>query len=91
MDALRLVVFAFAEMMGADAALRIDEIMRRPILVVEGLPDGEIVIQRHRIGDAQVLPPPSHIGRIFFEGEFGRMHADDHQAVILVFFRPGAT
>ena len=77
-------------MMGADAALGIDEIMRRPILIVEGLPDGEIGIQRHRIGDAQTFHRLLHIGGIFFEGEFGRMHAQDHQAVILVLFRPGA-
>ncbi|MEI9983319.1 MAG: hypothetical protein WDN69_09040 [Aliidongia sp.] len=36
---LRLLVFAFAEMVVADASLRIDEVMRRPELVLERAPD----------------------------------------------------
>ena len=75
--------------MGADAALRVHEIMRRPIFIVEGLPDGEIGIDRHRIGDAQSRHGVLHIGDVFLKGEFGRMHAQHHQTMILVFLRPG--
>ncbi len=87
--AFRAFVFAFAKVMVADAPLDIDEVMRRPKLVVERLPDGQVVVLRHRIGDAQVGDCPADIGLGFFEGEFRRVHADHHQPVILVLFRPG--
>src|SRR5215469_12935232 len=38
--ALGFVVFAFTKMVGADAAFCVHEIVRRPVLILEGLPDG---------------------------------------------------
>ena len=37
-----------------DTAFRIDEIMRRPILIVKSPPDRIVVVDRDRIGDLQI-------------------------------------
>ena len=47
------VIFAVTEMVIPNVSLLIDEVMRRPILVIEGLPDLEIAIDRHRVGNAK--------------------------------------
>src|SRR5262249_3438724 len=54
-DALGFLILAFAELLVADAPLRVDEIERRPVLVVEGAPDRVVVVDHHRIGDPRVL------------------------------------
>jgi hypothetical protein len=41
--------FPLAEMMAADLALGIHEVMRRPELVVEGFPDLELTVEHHRV------------------------------------------
>ncbi len=87
---LALAVLAFAEMVVADLALRIDEVMRRPVLVVEAAPDRIVVVQRDRVVDAQILHRLGHVGRILLEREFRRVHADHHQAVVLVLVGPAA-
>ena len=46
---LRLVVISLTKMMSAYMPLRIDKIMCRPVLIVESLPDGVVVIESHRI------------------------------------------
>src|SRR5258707_3554879 len=51
---LRLLIVSFAEMVVAYAALGVDEVMRRPILVVERAPDGVVVIDRDRIIDLEI-------------------------------------
>ena len=54
-DHFRLFVGALAEMMMADAPLRIDEIQRRPIVVAEGAPD-DIVVVDARPGNRPACP-----------------------------------
>src|SRR5258706_2656056 len=46
-------------MMVPDTALRIDEIERRPILVLEGAPDRVVVVDRDRVIDAHVFDGPA--------------------------------
>ncbi len=65
------VIVAFAEMMVADAALGIDEIMRRPELVVEALPDLIIIVDRHGIGNAEFAHRTAHIVDILLESNSG--------------------
>ena len=89
-DCFALLVFAFAELMMANMPLGIDAIQSRPILVIEGVPYGVVVVERDRIVDPHVLDGPAHIVEVVLEGELGCMHADDDQAVILVFGRPRA-
>jgi hypothetical protein len=45
-DLLRLLVFTFTEVVETNPSLGIDEVVRRPVIVPEGPPDGEVVIDR---------------------------------------------
>ncbi len=87
---LGTVVIAFTEVMVAHAPLGIDEIMRRPILVFEGAPDGIVVIDGDGIGDLEIADRLLDVVDVLLECELRRMHADHHQPLILVLFRPGA-
>ena len=73
-----------------DAPRRIDEEARRPGAIVEGAPDFKIVVDRDGIGDAKVRQRTTDVVDVLLEGEFGCMHSDNHQALIPVFFGPGA-
>src|SRR5271154_6688226 len=73
----------------ADLALRIDEIMRGPVLVVEGFPDGVVAIDGYGISNLQIGYGLGNVGRIFLECEFRGEYANYNEAVGLVFFRPG--
>ena len=84
------VVVAFAEMVVADVALGIDEIMRRPVLVVEGAPDRIVVVDRDRIVDLEIGDGLAHVVDVLLEGELRRVHADHDQALVLVLLGPGA-
>ena len=53
-DALGFSVVAFAEMMVTPASLGIDEIMRGPIFIVEGAPDGVLAVDGDRVADLQI-------------------------------------
>ena len=77
-------------MMVADAALGVDEIVRRPILIVEGAPDRVVVVDRDGIGDLQIGDRLLHVVDALLEGEFGRVHADHDEALVLVLLGPGA-
>jgi hypothetical protein len=68
---LGLRILAFAKVMGTNVPARIDEVVRRPVLVVEALPDRIVVIERHRIGDSQLRDGPAHIPQVLLEGKFG--------------------
>ncbi len=51
-DRLGFGVVAFAEMVMADAAFGVDEVVRGPVLIVERAPDRVVVVDRDRIVDA---------------------------------------
>ncbi len=46
--AFRLVVLAFAEVVVSNASLAVDEVVGRPILIVECLPDFVVAVDRNR-------------------------------------------
>src|SRR4029078_5785654 len=73
----------------ADAALRVDEIVRGPEAVVEGVPDLHVAVDRDRILDDERRHRREHILAVLLEIEFRRMYADDDQARILVVLVPG--
>ena len=54
-DALRLLVAPFAEVSVADDAVRVDEVERRPVMVVEGAPDLVLVVDDDRVVDLALL------------------------------------
>ena len=60
---LRLLVVALAEVMMANLPLRIDEIERRPIVVVERLPERVVVINCDWMLKAHVLHGAANIDR----------------------------
>jgi len=48
-DPLRLLVASFTEVVVADDAFPVCEVERRPVDVVEGAPDGVVVVERDRV------------------------------------------
>jgi hypothetical protein len=53
--ALRLLVASFAEVVVADDAVPVDEVERRPVVVVEGAPDLVLVVDGDRLVDSSLL------------------------------------
>jgi len=80
---LRLVVLVLAELVVADAPLRVDEIERGPVLVVEPAPDREVAVDGDREVDLQILDRPVNVGRTLLERELRRVHADHDEARVL--------
>ena len=89
-DHLGHLVVALTEAVVADLPLGVDEVERRPVVVVEGGPDGVVVVGRDRVVDRQVLDGSADVAEVVLEVELGGVDADHHQPVILVFVGPGA-
>ena len=89
-DALRLLVASFAEVVVADHAVRVDEVERRPVVVVEGAPDLVVVVDRDRVVDRSLLRRPPHAVDLVLERELRRVDSDDDQPVVSVGLRPRA-
>lgn len=91
---LLLVITALSPMAVAPFAGGVEEVMGRPGLVVERLPDPEVVIDSHRVPDPQFLHLLTHVIQHFFVVVLGGVHADHHQAVkwevstLICFSRP---
>ncbi len=68
---LGLVIVSFAEMVAANATLRVDEVVRRPVFVVERPPDAIAVVDGHRVFDAEIVNGTLHVVLVFLEREFG--------------------
>ena len=77
-------------MMVANASPRIQEVERRPIVVVEGAPDPVVVVHRDGVGHTDVLHGSRHVAGVVLEAELRRMHAHDDEAFVLVLLRPRA-
>src|SRR5208282_3000169 len=71
-----------------DTAFRIDEIMRRPILIVKSSPDRIVIVDRDRIADLQIGHGLLHIVDVLLVGELRSMHADHHKTLVFVFLGP---
>ncbi len=76
--------------MVADLALGVDEVQRRPVVVVEGAPDCVVVVDRDRVVDPQVLDGSADVVEVVLEVELGGVDADHDQAVVPVLLGPGA-
>src|SRR5215208_1650451 len=77
-------------MMISKAALRIDEVQRGPILILEGSPDDMLIVHCDRVIDTHLLDGPANVVDALFKRELRRMDADHHQSLIPVFLGPGA-
>ena len=87
---LGLVVLPLAEVLVAHLAGCIDKVMGRPVFIVECVPDGVVAVERDGVRDGKLLHGLLHVGQLLLEVELRRVDADDHQAAVLVLFRPGA-
>jgi hypothetical protein len=83
-DVLRLLVASFAEVVVANDAFLVDEVERRPVVVVEAAPDGVVVVEHNRIVDGARLHRLLHAFDLVLERELRRMHADHDQPVVTV-------
>jgi hypothetical protein len=87
-ESLRLVVSSFAEVLIADHSVWIDEVERRPIVIVECSPDFIVVVDHDRIIDRSFLRRQLHPVDLVLEGELRRMDSKHDQPVIAVGLRP---
>jgi hypothetical protein len=85
----RPVVLALAELMLTNASPRVDEIERRPVVVVEGAPDCVVAVERDRVLDAHLSRSPTDVLDIALESKLRRMDAD-HDQPLPILLRPGA-
>ena len=86
---LRALVASFPEVLAADGAVGVDEVQRRPVVVVEGVPDLVVVVGRDRVLDRPVLDGVLHQLEVVLEGELRGVDPDDHQSVVAVGICPG--
>src|SRR5436190_8160923 len=87
-EALRLLVTPFAQVLVADDAVRVDEVERRPSIVVESAPDVVVVVERDRVVDRSLLRGLPHALDLVLERELRRVDADHDQPVVSVRLRP---
>ena len=85
-----MLVASLAEVLVADEAAAVDEVQRRPVVVVEGAPDGVFVVDRDRVVDPSLGGRLPHAVELVLEGELRGVDADDDQPVGSVGLRPGA-
>src|SRR5215468_9559120 len=74
----------------SDAPLYIDEILRRPIVIIESAPNHVLAVDGDRIIDPQRFDLPADVVDVLLKSEFRGMDADDDQALVFVLLRPGA-
>src|SRR5207253_1303698 len=77
--ALGLRVVALAEVRAAHVALAVDEVLRRPELVVPRLPGLQVVVLDDGIAQPGGPDRALDVARVLLEGELRRVDADDRQ------------
>ena len=78
---LRAVVLALAEVDVAHVASAVDEVVRRPVLIRVRVPGPEVVVERHRMLDAEVSDCPAHVAGSCSNANSGACTADDDETV----------
>src|SRR5665213_337188 len=79
-----LVVLPFAKVIEADLAGGIRIIRSRPILILVRVPDGLVVVDDHRVGDAELLHLLAHVLRDTLLCELRRVYPYYDEATVLV-------
>ena len=86
---LGLLVATFAEVDRGLTARAVVQIVGRPVLVLELVPNRHVVVERHRIVDAQLLHRAGDIGMVLLEVELRGVDADHDETVLAVAVIPG--
>ncbi len=86
---LGFVVVALAELVVAELAGCVEEVVGGPVLVMEGLPDAVVVVHGDGVLDTQVADGFADVGLVLLEGELGRVDADDDETGVFVLVVPG--
>src|SRR5579864_6194537 len=73
-----------------DMPLRVGEVQRGPVVIVEGTPYRVVVVDRDRVADPHAFHGAADVIHVLLEPELGRVNPDDHQSVVGVFPGPGA-
>src|ERR1700757_4793350 len=81
---LNLIVLAFAGVLEDDRSIPVDDVLRRPVLIVIGLPRRIVVVLRDRILDAMALDRGLDVTGHLLKRELRCMNADDDKPLILV-------
>ena len=79
-DRFRLLVATFSEVVVTDDAIRVDEVESRPVMVTEGSPNLEVVVEGDRIFDAALHDGSSHVFHFMLERELGCMNTRRRRA-----------
>src|SRR3954467_5652495 len=87
-QSLRLLVATLAEVVVADDGVGVDEVERRPVVVVECAPDLVVVVQRDRVVDLALVRRLPHTLDVALERELRRVDSDDDQPVVAIGVRP---
>ena len=87
-DHLGLGVLALAEVVVPDPPLRVGDVDRWPIVIVEGAPDAVVTVDRDRIPDAEGLRVRDDVVELVLEPELRCVDADDRQSVVAVLLGP---
>src|SRR5208282_4695200 len=80
----RLAVVALPEGGVANIAVRVEQVVGRPVFVVVGVPRPLVVVLYDRVANAELFDRVLDIAGFLLEGELGRLHADDRQSVLAV-------
>ncbi len=89
-DPLRPLVVLLPEVAMPDSPLGVDEVERRPGLVCERPPDGELVVDRDRVFDAHRIEGRLDLLDVVLERELRRVRADHDQSLVPVLPLPGS-
>src|SRR5437764_886423 len=73
-DLFTFLVLAFSELVITNMSGCIHDVIALPRAIVEGPPDGIVVVDGHRIGDLQVMHCFFNVGQVSFKGELRSMH-----------------
>jgi hypothetical protein len=89
-DALGALVAALTEMVVSQPSLRVRNVERRPVLVPEGTPDREVVVDCDWITDPHRRQGRADVLDVVLELELRRVCADHNQPVVAISLVPGA-
>ncbi len=68
--------------------LAVGQVHGGPIVVLEGAPDQEVVVDHDRVGDAQLARRSSHVFEVVLEPELRGVRADDDETAVAVTLVP---